>query len=89
MYEKQTVVVNTSGLHARPAAIFVSKAKQFQSNITITNLQNGKSADAKSVLRLMMLVLVKGTPVSISAEGEDEQEAVDELTAFMDAGAGE
>ena len=89
MYQKHTCVVNASGLHARPATGFANCAKQYQSQITVENENTGKSADAKSVLRLMTLALVKGTPVTVRAEGEDEQRAVDELVAFIEAGAGE
>lgn len=89
MYERQTRIVNKIGLHARPAANFVTEAKKYASKITITNLETGKSADAKSMIRLLTLALTYNTRVSICAEGNDQIEAVNNLTAFIDSGAGE
>lgn len=86
MYEKKTTIVNKTGLHARPASQFVAAAKGYSSKITITNLATGKSADAKMLLRLLTLVLVQGTEVNLSAEGEDEVKAVDELVALIESG---
>lgn len=89
MYEKRTMIVNNTGLHARPASNFVTEAKKYASCITISNLNTGKSADAKSMLRLLTLALVKNTKVAIRAEGEDEAAAVDQLVGLIDTGAGE
>jgi len=89
MTEITKTVLNASGVHARPAGIFIAEAKKFQSKITVTNLTNDKSADAKSILRVMTLCLTKGTPIKISAEGPDEAEAVAALSALIDSGLGE
>lgn len=89
MYEKTTTIVNKTGLHARPASVFVSATKAYSSKVTIKNLTTGKSADAKSILMLLTLALSKDTPVAISAEGEDEVKAVDELVALIETGFGE
>ena len=89
MTEITKTVLNASGIHARPAGIFIAEAKKFQSKITVTNLTNEKSADAKSILRVMTLCLTKGTPIKISAEGPDEAEAVAALGALIDSGLGE
>ncbi len=89
MYEKSTTVINETGLHARPASTFISATKNYSSKITIKNLDSGKSADAKSILMVLSLGLVKGTPVSICAEGDDEVEAVDSLIDLIDSGFGE
>lgn len=89
MTEITKTVLNASGVHARPAGIFIAEAKKFQSKITVTNLTNEKSADAKSILRVMTLCLTKGTPIKIAAEGPDEAEAVAALSALIDSGLGE
>lgn len=89
MKEKTTTVINASGIHARPAALFVAQAKTFFARITITNCSTGKSADAKSMLKLLLLGLSKGTAVRLSAEGSDEEAALDALIAMIDAGLGE
>ena len=90
MVSRQKVVINTSGLHARPASDFVMTAKTFSSNITIRNIDSGgRAVSAKSILRLLAEGMTQGTRVEIAAEGEDEQSAVDALTALIDSGFGE
>lgn len=81
MYSKDVEITAENGLHVRPAAEFVKQAKAFTSSITITS--NGKSASAKSLFKLQTLGLTKGTVITISAEGEDEQKAVDHLVALI------
>lgn len=82
MYEKQVEITAENGLHTRPAAQFVKEAKAFDADITVTS--NGKSASAKSLFKLQTLGLVKGTVVTISAEGPQAKEAVEHLVALMD-----
>lgn len=78
-----TVLVNPSGLHARPAAEFVKLAAKFRAAVTV----NG--TDAKSLLRIMSLGLSVGTSVHLTAEGEDAAEAIPALVALIDSGFGE
>ena len=78
MYSKDVEITAPNGLHTRPAAQFVKEAKAFSSDITVTSA--GKSASAKSLFKLQTL---GGTVISISAEGEDEQQAVDHLVALI------
>ena len=75
MKEITKTVLNASGIHARPAGIFINEAKKFQSKITVTNLTTEKSADAKSILRVMTLCLTKGTPIKmvIKQRGDDPE----------------
>ena len=89
MYEKTTTIVNKTGLHARPASVFVAATKKYSSKITIKNVKTGKSADAKSILMLLTLALSKDSEVCLSAGGEDEVKAVDELVALIESGFGE
>ena len=89
MYTQEITVKNEVGLHARPASVFVAATKGYSSKITIKNLKTGKQADAKSILMLLTLALSKGTEVSLTADGEDEVKAVDELVALIDSGFGE
>lgn len=90
MVSKQTVIINKTGLHARPASEFVLKAKEFESTITIRNLdENGEAVSAKSVLRLLAEGMGQGTRVEITADGPDERQAVDALVALMETGFGE
>lgn len=81
MYQQEVMITAPNGLHTRPAAQFVKEAKGFSSYITV--IFNGKSASAKSLLKLQTLGLTKGTIVTIAAEGEDEQKAVEYLVKMM------
>lgn len=91
MKTAQTTVKNSSGLHARPAADFVGTAKTFQSAVTIrvADRPADTAVNAKSIIRLLSLEIVKGTRVEISAEGTDESNAVDALVSLIDSGFGE
>jgi phosphocarrier protein HPr len=84
----QTLKVdNESGLHARPASLFLQKATSFKSNITVS--KNGKSGNAKSLLGLLSLGINKNSEITISAEGEDEKEAVAALVKLVESKFGE
>ena len=89
MKEVIKTVVNPNGIHARPASIFVNEAKKFQSKIVVENVATGKSKDATSILGVMTLGLVKGTEIRITAEGEDEDVAIQAMGDLVDSGCGE
>ena len=90
MYRKEVTIVNESGLHARPASVFVSQAKKFQSRIWARNISSGSEAfNAKSIVLLLAQGMGRGTQIEISAEGPDEQLAVDTLADFISSGCGE
>ncbi|MGC9107290.1 MAG: HPr family phosphocarrier protein [Infirmifilum sp.] len=74
-------VRNKSGLHARPAAIFVQHAKSFMSKITVK--KNGKSADSKNILQILSLGIDMGDEIELIAEGPDEDKAVEELSKLI------
>jgi len=82
MEKAQTVIKNATGLHARPASLFVKKASEFKSDIKIST--DEKEVNAKSIMSVMSLGAGKGTKVSILAEGIDEKKAVLELVKFLD-----
>lgn len=81
MYQQDVTITAQNGLHTRPAAQFVKEAKAFNSEVTITS--NGKSASAKSLFKLQTLGLTQGTVITITAEGEDEKEAVEHLVKLI------
>jgi phosphocarrier protein HPr len=83
MVHRERTVGPEEGLHARPAAQFVKTAKQFSSDIVV--IKGEREANAKSSLKLMTLGAKKGDKITISAEGEDAQEAVDALTQLISA----
>ncbi|MDR2157399.1 MAG: HPr family phosphocarrier protein [Clostridiales Family XIII bacterium] len=81
MYGRTATITNAEGLHARPAAQFAKCAKQFTSKITVS--KGDRSADAKSVLGILTLAANRGSEISISAEGEDEEKAVAALADLV------
>lgn len=87
MVEATTTIENQSGIHARPASLFVQTANKFKSNIWLK--AKGKSVDARSILMIMSMGLVKGTEITISADGYDEVQAVMTLRDLVDAKFGE
>ena len=77
MVEKQFKVIDATGIHARPASMLVSVANKFQSDIKI--IHNEKKVNLKSILGVMSLGIGMGEEFKISAEGSDEQDALDAL----------
>ncbi len=87
MYSESIVVQNKTGLHARPAASFVQTASKFKSNIIIE--KDSKQANAKSMLSLLSIGASLGCTVSVTAEGEDENQAVTTLIELIRSKFGE
>ena len=83
MAEKKTTVGPSDGLHARPAARFVQTAKRFSSEIVV--IKDGREANAKSSLKIMTLGAKKGDEITIRAEGDDAEEAVEALVELASA----
>lgn len=74
MKEKTVLVVDPVGLHARPATVAVNAASKFKSEVKIT--YKGRSVNMKSIMGVMSLGIPTQSEVTISAEGEDEEEAI-------------
>jgi phosphocarrier protein len=72
------------GIHARPAGLLVKEAKNFSSAITLTT-SAGKSADVKKLMVLMSLGVKHGDTVTIKAEGDDEDAAIEGMEEFFKA----
>lgn len=81
MTEKKIMVKIASGLEARPVALFVQVASQFQSSIYVA-LQN-KKVNAKSIMGMMSLGVLEGENIILTAEGPDEVEAIDKLEEYL------
>jgi phosphocarrier protein len=84
---REVTIQNRLGLHARAAARFVHTAAQFQSRVTAG--RNGRVMDGKSILGILLLGASRGTTVEITAEGEDEEAAVEALVALVESRFGE
>ena len=74
MFSKEVVVDNQVGLHARPATFFIQKANEFKCGIWVE--KDERRVNAKSLLGVLSLGIVKGTKINIIADGADEDEAV-------------
>jgi len=79
MVEYTTTVA--ASLEARPAALFVQTASRFKSHIDV-RIDN-KTVNAKSIMGMISLGILDGQTVTIAANGEDEQQAIDELKHFL------
>ena len=87
MTSKAVTVVNQLGMHARAAAKFVQLAARFESRIAVS--REAREMDGKSIMGLLLLAAAQGTVVTISADGPDEQTAVDALVDLVVSGFGE
>ncbi|MDJ1122663.1 HPr family phosphocarrier protein [Olsenella sp. YH-ols2217] len=90
VYSKKTIVVNPTGIHARPASTFVMKAREYESEVLVRNVtKDGAYVSAVSIMSVMAQGLSCGTEIEVAAEGPDEQAAVDGLIELVDSGFGE
>ncbi|MFC5826842.1 HPr family phosphocarrier protein [Nonomuraea insulae] len=82
MGERKVTVAAEVGLHARPAATFVQRAKQAPMEITVAKSHGGDVVNGKSILAIMGLDVRQGETVVISADGEGSEEILDELASI-------
>lgn len=82
MVRTKYTIKNEEGLHARPAADFCKTASRFKSKIRV--IKDGEEFEAKSMLMVLCVGAVKGDEIELTAEGEDEQEAIDALVETLD-----
>lgn len=87
MIERDVRIVNSLGLHARPAGQVVRTAGGFDAHIELA--KDGVVVNGKSILGVMMLVAEQGSTVTIRADGADESAAVDALARLITEGFGE
>lgn len=83
MVSKEVVINNQVGLHARPATFFIQKANEFKSSVWIE--KDERRVNAKSLLGVLSLGIVKGTTVNLIADGADQDEAIATLSALIDS----
>lgn len=81
MAKRPVVVKLKTGLHARPAALFVQEANKFSSEVYVE--KDEKKVNAKSIMGIMSLAISSGTEVNISAEGSDAEQAVIALSELV------
>ena len=87
---RDIIVINSLGLHARPAMQFVDTANRFTSHVTVSKGGDEPyEADGKSVMQMIILAATQGTPLRILADGDDAQSAVDKLARLFEDKFGE
>ena len=83
MFMKETTVNNQVGLHARPATFFIQKANEYKSSIWVE--KDDRRVNAKSLLGVLSLGIVKGTIIHLIADGPDEEAAINALVDLINS----
>ena len=83
MFMKETTVNNQVGLHARPATFFIQKANEYKSSIWVE--KDDRRVNAKSLLGVLSLGIVKGTAINLIADGPDEEAAINALVDLINS----
>ena len=84
MISRNVSIQNSVGLHARPATFFIQKANSYKSSIWVEN--EDRRVNAKSLLGVLSMGIVKGMTVTLIADGPDEAEALEGLSELIDSG---
>ena len=87
MKNRQVVITNASGLHARPATFFIQKANCYKCSVWVE--KDDRKVNAKSLLGVLSLGIAKGMTITLIADGQDEDAALDGLTALINSGFAE
>jgi len=87
MLTQRATLTNQVGLHARPATFFIQKANEFKASIWIE--RDERKVNAKSLLGVLSLGVVKGGEINLIADGEDEAEAIAALVQLIESNFGE
>ena len=83
MREISVLVVDPVGLHARPATVAVNAASKFKSEVKVA--YNGKTVNMKSIMGVMSLGIPTQSEITISCDGEDEEEAIKQIEDILKA----
>jgi phosphocarrier protein HPr len=87
LIRREVEIHNRLGLHARAAARFVQTANRYRARVTLA--RDHKVMDGKSILGILLLAASRGSRLVVSADGEDEQAAVDALVSLVQSGFGD
>jgi phosphocarrier protein HPr len=87
MLQKDVVIINKLGLHARASAKFTQLASSFKCEVMLS--RNSRRVNAKSIMGVMMLAAAKGTTIVIETNGEDEAEAMQAIQNLINDYFGE
>ena len=87
MISRTVKVANKLGLHARPAAMLVTVAARYESEVFLT--KDSLRVNGKSIMGVMMLAAEKGSELTIEVNGRDEEKALEEIVRVVESGFGE
>jgi phosphocarrier protein len=87
MVSRKVMVVNQLGMHARAAAKFVHLATRYRAHVRVA--RDAREIDGKSIMGILLLAAARGTTITISADGSDEGDALEALSALVTSGFGE
>ena len=85
MASARTVILNTLGLHARPAMAFVDAASRFASDVRVRRLDVPEEVDGKSIMQMLLLAATQGTELEIACDGPDADAALAELVRLVES----
>ena len=87
MFTKDVTITNSIGLHARPATFFIQKANSYKSSIWVEKEE--RRVNAKSLLGVLSLGIAKGMTITLIADGQDEESAINGLVELIQTGFAE
>ena len=87
MTSQEVTVVNQLGMHARAAAKFVHLATRYEARVKVA--RDRREMDGKSIMGILLLAAARGMTINISADGSDEEQAVNALVELVESGFGE
>lgn len=87
MITREVKIINSVGLHARPATFFIQKAQSYKSTIWVE--KDDRRINAKSLLGILALGISKGMSINLIADGPDEAEALEGLAELINTGFAE
>ena len=87
MITRTVIIANKLGLHARPAALLVTVATRYASDVFLT--KDSLRVNGKSIMGVMMLAAEKGSELMVEVNGPDEERAIEEIVRVVESGFGE
>ena len=87
MISRDVTITNSIGLHARPATFFIQKANSYKSSIWVE--KDDRRVNAKSLLGVLSLGIAKGMTITLIADGQDENQALEGLANLINSGFAE
>ena len=84
MISREVTITNSIGLHARPATFFIQKANAYKASIWVE--KDDRRVSAKSLLGVLSIGIAKGMTITLAADGEDENEAINGLVELIESG---